>query len=87
MADSVTVLDVVAMLGLFFTAFILWVSWEIIIGQKALALLLAIGTFVASWVVGGLIGAKSPFHFLIVEVFVAAVVFLVANDNVKPVSS
>ena len=80
MADSVTVLDVIAMLEKFITAFILWVAWEIIIGQKALALLLAIGAFVASWVVGGLIGAMSPFHFLIVEGFVAAVVFRVAKD-------
>ena len=87
MADSVTILDVVAMLGLFVTAFFLWVSWEIITERKALALLLAIGTFVASWLVAGLIGATSPFQRLVVEVVVAALVFRVAKGRSEPDSS
>lgn len=75
------------MLGLFFIAFFLWVSWEIITGQKALALLLAIGTFVATWLVAGLVGASSAFQFLIVEAVVAVLVFRVARGNTKPESS
>ena len=84
MTDSITILDVVAMLGLFFTAFFLWVSWEIITGRKALALLLAIGTFVAGWLIAGLIGATAPFQFLIVEVIAAALIFRVAKGKSKP---
>ena len=87
MAESISILDVVAMLGLFFTAFFLWVSWEILAGQKALALLLAIGTFVATWLLAGSIGAASPFQFLIAEVVVAALVFRVAKGNTEPGSS
>jgi hypothetical protein len=87
MAGTAAILDVLAMLGLFFTAFFFWVSWEIITGQKALALLLAIGTFVASWLVAGLIGATSPFQFLIAEVVVAVLVFRAAKGRTKPESS
>jgi hypothetical protein len=83
MSHSVAILDVLAMLGLFFTAFFLWVSWEIITGRKALALLLAIGTFVASWLVADLVGAVSPFQFLIVEVVVAVLVFRVAKGATR----
>ena len=84
MDTSVGILDVVAMLGLFVTAFFLWVTWEIICGQKALALVLAIATFIASWLVAGLIGARSPFQFLIVEVVVAVVIFRVAKGRSGP---
>lgn len=84
---SVTILDVVAMLGLFFAAFFLWVSWEIITRRKALAILLAIGTFVSAWLVAGLIGAASPFQFLIVEAVVAVLIFRVAQRNNEPDSS
>ena len=87
MAESISILDVVAMLGLFFTAFFLWVSWEILTRQKALALLLAIGTFVACWLVAALIGAASPLHFLVAEVVVAALVFRVAKGNTEPDAS
>jgi len=87
MADSVTIADVVSMLGLFFAAFFLWVSWEIITGRKVLALLLAIGTFVAAWLIAGLIGATSPFQFLIAVALVAALVFLVARNRAKPDAS
>ncbi len=83
MAESVTILDVVAMLGLFIAAFFLWVSWEMITGRKALALLLAIGTFVVSWMVAGFVGAVSPFQFLIVEVVAAVVIFRVAKTSAK----
>ena len=69
------------MLGLFITAFFLWVSWEIITGRKALAILLAVGTFVASWVVADLIGAVSPLHFLVMEALVALLVFRVAKGT------
>jgi len=87
MAAATAIFDVLAMLGLFFTAFFLWVSWEIITARKALALLLAIGTFIASWLVASLIGAASPYQFLFVEVVVAALVFRVAKGSGKPASS
>jgi len=79
MTDNVAILDVVAMLGLFFTAFFFWVSWEIITRRKALALLLAIVTFFATWLVASFIGAQKPYQFLIVELVAALVVFRVAN--------
>lgn len=87
MADPVAVIDILAMLGLFLVAFFLWVSWEVITGHKALALMLAIATFVASWLVADFVGAASPHHFLVVELVVAVVVFRVAKRNTKPESS
>ena len=87
MNDSVSVLDILAILGLFFTAFFLWLSWEIITRRKALAVLLAIGTFVAAWVVASLVGAHKPYQFLIVELAAALLIFRVANRDSGPQSS
>ncbi|MCB1801063.1 MAG: hypothetical protein KDI82_05195 [Gammaproteobacteria bacterium] len=78
MANSYSIIDILAMLGLFAVAFFLWVSWEIITRRKSFALLLAVGTFVAGWLVAGLIGAAAPLHFLFAEILVAAVVYRVA---------
>lgn len=81
METSVGPLDVIAMLGTFITAFFMWIAWEIITGQKALGLLLAILSFVATWLVADFVGANSPVQFLLLEVVVAFVLFRVANDR------
>lgn len=79
--------DVIAMLGMFIVAFFMWVAWELITGKKALALLLAIGTFVTAWLVAETVGADAPVHFFVVEAIVAAVIFRVANRGTRRESS
>lgn len=87
MDTAVGLLEVIAMLGMFILAFLLWVAWELITGRKLLALLLAIGTFVATWLVADAIGADAPVHFFVAEAIVAAVIFRVANRGSGRASS
>jgi hypothetical protein len=79
MEDSIGILDVIAMLGLFVTAFVMWVAWELITGRKALALFLAAGAFGVTWLVARAVGAHSPLLLLGVEVVVAILLVRVAN--------
>ena len=81
MDPDVGLFDVIAMLGTFIVAFFIWVAWELIVGNKFLALMLAIGTFVVTWFVADFIGADSPVQFLLVEAVVAAVLFRAANGG------
>lgn len=81
METSIGPLDVIAMLGTFITAFFMWIAWEIITGHKALGLLLAVLSFVATWMVADFVGADSPVQFLLLEVIVAFLLFRVANES------
>lgn len=83
METSVGPLDVIAMLGTFITAFFMWIAWEIITGRKALGLLLAVLSFIATWTVAHFVGADSPVQFLLLEVVVALLLFRVANQRDK----
>ncbi|MCG6967554.1 MAG: hypothetical protein LJE59_13705 [Chromatiaceae bacterium] len=71
------------MLGGFVAAFFMWVAWGIITAKKAPGLLLAVLSFVGSWVVADLVGAKSPVRVLLLEVIVALLLFRIANDREK----
>ena len=81
MEGSVGFVDVIAMLGLFVTAFVMWVAWELITGRKALALLLAEVSFAATWMVARAVGADSPLPLLGVEALVAVLLVRVANGT------
>jgi hypothetical protein len=87
MDDSVGFLDVIAMLGLFVTAFVMWVAWELILGRKAMALLLAIATFIATWAVARSVGADTALYVLLVEAAVAALLVRVANGGKRKTPS
>ncbi|MGD8956422.1 MAG: hypothetical protein PVJ03_03750 [Chromatiaceae bacterium] len=87
MDDSVGFLDVIAMLGLFVTAFVMWVAWELIVGRKVMALLLAIATFIATWSVARFAGADTALYVLLVEAAVAALLVRVANGGKRKTPS
>ena len=87
MDNGVGFLDVIGMLGLFVTAFVMWVAWELIVGRKALGLLLAIATFIATWVVAQFAGADTALNLLLVEAAVAALLVRVANGGKRKMPS
>ena len=87
MNNSVGFLDVIGMLGLFVTAFVMWVAWELIVGRKAMALLLAIATFVVTWAVAQFAGADTALYLLLVEAAVAALLVRVANGGKRKMPS
>ena len=76
-------IDILAMLGLFFAGFAMWVAWELISGRKLLSIFLAIGTFIAAWQVAKVVGLVTPVWVLLVEALTAAVLVRVANNKTK----
>lgn len=74
-------LDVLAMLGLFVTGFLMWVAWELIIGRKALALFLALASFSITWWIAGRLGWTSPGSILLIEIAVVLVLFRVGRNK------
>lgn len=80
MYAEIGVIDVLAMLGLFMVGFAMWVAWEMIVGRKALGMLLAFVTFTATWSVAGMAGIRGPLLLLLVQGAVASVLVLAANS-------
>ncbi|MGB5201169.1 MAG: hypothetical protein WBN68_17400 [Sedimenticolaceae bacterium] len=87
MDNGVGLFDVIGMLGLFVTAFVMWVAWELIVGRKAMGLLLAIATFIATWAVAQFAGADTALYVLLVEAAVAALLVRVANGGKRKMPS
>lgn len=81
MEDSIGIFDVIGLLGLFIIGFVMWVAWELIIGNKFIAVFLAIGTFVATWTVAKIIGADSVLPLMIIQAVMAGLLVRVANKN------
>ncbi|MCB1772487.1 MAG: hypothetical protein KDI88_02640 [Gammaproteobacteria bacterium] len=74
-------IDILAMLGLFVTGFMMWVAWELVIGRKALALFLALGSFSITWWLGARLGWTSPGAILLIEIAVVLVLFRVRRRD------
>lgn len=81
MQDSIGIIDVIAMLGLFVTAFVMWVAWELITGRKGMALMLAAASFAVTWLVARAVGADKPLPLLGIEVLVTILLVRVANGT------
>jgi hypothetical protein len=79
MQADVGLLDILAMLGLFVTGFLMWVAWELIIGRKALALFIALASFSVAWWLGSRLGWHSPGAILLIEIAVVLILFRVGR--------
>ena len=79
MYADIGLLDVIAMIALFVTGFLMWVAWELILPRKAVALFLALGTFSLAWLVASAVGAGSPWALLAIEILVLLLLFRVGN--------